>query len=34
MAKMRTEDYLASLPDVQHANVFDPDNVVTEVLFN
>jgi hypothetical protein len=31
---MHTEDHLASIPDLQHANVFDPDNVITEALFN
>jgi hypothetical protein len=34
MAEMHTEDHLASPPDLQHANVFDPDNVITEALLN
>ena len=34
MADMHTEDHLASPPDLQHANIFDPDNVITEALFN
>jgi hypothetical protein len=31
---MRTEDHLASPSNLQHATVFDPDNVITEALFN
>jgi hypothetical protein len=31
---MYTEDHLASPSNLQHANVFDPDNVITEALFN
>ena len=31
---MHTEDHLASHQDLQHANVFDPDNVITEALLN
>ena len=34
MAGMHTEDHLTSPPDLQHANIFDPDNVITEALFN
>ena len=34
MADMHTEDHLASPPDLPHANIFDPDNVITEALFN